>query len=199
MSKISWLEIDGVRYVEQDDHLLCDTAVGFHSRLPGHTLDGLEISDAQGMALGYLNVDFWSGHVELLAASAGSELGETALLLADEQGVHQLSLDQLLVASSDWNANDELIPFTDFQPDAPSCFSSIPLTQGLETMVSDADETLDSLFGESDPAAPLAGLTLAPAVVSPDGGDLSYLYLTHGSEPVHMPLVPEYPDTLSSC
>lgn len=54
---INWLEVEGVRYEGQGYDPLPDGG-GFHSQLPGHTLDGLEVADAQGNPLGYLSVDF---------------------------------------------------------------------------------------------------------------------------------------------
>ena len=56
MSRINWLEIEGVRYELVGDSIHCQTSVGFQSRLPGMFLEDIEISDADGNPLGYLRV-----------------------------------------------------------------------------------------------------------------------------------------------
>ena len=100
MSYINWLEVEGVRYEGQGDSILCQTAVGFRSQLPGMMLEDLEVSDAHGNPLGYLSVDFSSGHLAISPVASASELAATQIVIDDETGVRHLSLDELPLTNS---------------------------------------------------------------------------------------------------
>ena len=192
MSHINWLEVEGVRYEGQGDSILCQTAVGFRSQLPGMMLEDLEVSDAHGNPLGYLSVDFASGHLAISPVVSSSELAATQIVIDDETGVRHLSLDALPLTNSllaslaesdaDYMDPSVLTPSTGVQGD---------YFLALTSAVSDADETLDSFFGESrDPVED------SPPVATNQDVSLAYasLYLEHGSEPSQMPLLPETPD-----
>ncbi|MBP8773110.1 MAG: hypothetical protein KBH25_07535 [Aeromonadaceae bacterium] len=192
MSHINWLEVEGVRYEGQGDSILCQTAVGFRSQLPGMMLEDLEVSDAHGNPLGYLSVDFASGHLAISPVVSSSELAATQIVIDDETGVRHLSLDALPLTNSllaslaesdaDYMDPSVLTPSTGVQGD---------YFLALTSVVSDADETLDSFFGESrDPVED------SPPVATNQDVSLAYasLYLEHGSEPSQMPLLPETPD-----
>jgi hypothetical protein len=187
---INWLEIEGVRYEGQGDMIHCQTAVGFHSQLPGHTLEGLEVSDAQGNPLGYLNVDFQSGHLALSPLASVSELATAQILMADDSGIHSLSLHELAPAMVDFSMladeSDYLDPVILAAPVDPQEGYSL----ALSSVVSEADETLDAFFGESF-------IHAVPSAVQPSTDvamQLTSLYLDHGAEPLHMPLLPENPE-----
>ena len=192
MSYINWLEVEGVRYEGQGDSILCQTAVGFRSQLPGMMLEDLEVSDAHGNPLGYLSVDFASGHLAISPVVSSSELAATQIVIDDETGVRHLSLDALPLTNSLLASLAE----SDADYMDPSVLTPSTGVQGvyflaLTSVVSDADETLDSFFGESrDPVED------SPPVATNQDVSLAYasLYLEHGSEPSQMPLLPETPD-----
>ena len=77
MSYIKWLEVEGVRYEGLGDSISCQTAVGFHSQLPGMRLEDLEISDVHGSTLGYLTADFTTGHLVIAPVVSAAELAST--------------------------------------------------------------------------------------------------------------------------
>lgn len=186
---IDWLEVDGVRYAAQGENILCQTAVGFQTLLPGHQLDGLEISDEQGNPLGFLNVDFQLGHMELTPLVATAELEGTVLRFGDVAGEHQVALTQLPVPVLTLSLQDGDMMLTDTSAaltEEHSHGNSLALT----SIVSDADETLDTFFGASTQSDP----EHLPVLESPAVSDIDYLYLTHGADPIQMPLLPEYPD-----
>ena len=192
MSYINWLEVEGVRYEGQGDSILCQTAVGFRSQLPGMMLEDLEVSDAHGNPLGYLSVDFSSGHLAISPVASASELAATQIVIDDETGVRHLSLDELPLT------NSLLASLAESDADFidPSVLTVSIDAQGdyflaLTSVVSDADETLDAFFGESrDPVED------SPPVATNQDASLAYasLHLEHGSAPSQMPLVPETPD-----
>lgn len=187
---INWLEVEGVRYEGQGDIIHCQTAVGFHSQLPGHTLDGLEVADAQGNPLGYLSVDFHSGHLALSPLASGAELATTQILIADESGVHSINLHEIEAASQDlsWLAAES--DFLDPSVLAAPLDVQTSYDLALSSVVSDADETLDAFFGESS----------TPEIPAHDGVSadtsmqMTSVYLEYGVEPLHMPLLPEHGD-----
>ena len=192
MSYINWLEVEGVRYEGQGDSIHCQTAVGFHSQLPGMILEDLEVSDVHGNPLGYLSVDFASGHLAISPVVSAAELAATQIVIDDEAGVRNVSLDELPLASSLLSSlADHEADFID-----PSVLTSSIGTQddyflALTSVVSDADETLDAFFGESHDPEEYS----SPVAMNQDVS-LAYasLYLEHGSEPSQMPLLPETPD-----
>lgn len=192
VSHINWLEVEGVRYEGLGDCIHCQTAVGFHSRLPGLTLEELEVSDAHGNPLGYLSVDFASGNLAMTALVPAAELATTRIWIGDESGVHSVALNELpsmpsLLASLIEDGQDEL----DLSPPAPAFSAESDYALALTSLVCDADETLDAFFGESGEPSEASHLTAAnldPSV------SLTSLYLEHGSEPLQMPLLPENPE-----
>ncbi len=192
MSKINWLEVEGVRYEGQGNSIHCQTAVGFHSQLPGMILEDLEVSDVHGNPLGYLSVDFASGRLAISPVVSATELATTQIVIDDEAGVRHLSLDELPLTSSLLSSlADSEADFID-----PSVLTPYIGAQGdhflaLTSVVSDADETLDAFFGESREPVEYS----SPVAMNQDVS-LAYtsLYLEHGSEPSQMPLLPETPD-----
>ena len=192
MSHINWLEVEGVRYEGLGDCVHCQTAVGFHSRLPGLTLEELEVSDAHGNPLGYLSVDFASGNLAISALASTVELASTLIWIGDESGVRSVALNELPsmpspLASLIESGNDEL----ELVPSASAFTSESDYSLALTSLVCDADETLDAFFGESGEPSEATHLTasnLDPSV------SLTSLYLEHGSEPLQMPLLPENPE-----
>ncbi len=192
MSYINWLEVEGVRYEGQGDSIHCQTAVGFHSQLPGMILEDLEVSDVHGNPLGYLSVDFASGHLAISPVVSAAELAATQIVIDDEAGVRNVSLDELPLASSLLSSlADHEADFIDPSVLTSSIGAQDDYFLALTSVVSDADETLDAFFGESrEPAE------YSPPVATNQDVSLAYasLYLEHGSEPSQMPLVPETPD-----
>ena len=187
---INWLEVEGVRYEGQGDSIHCQTAVGFHSQLPGHTLDGLEVADAQGNPLGYLSVDFESGNLAISPLASTAELASTQILMSDESGVHAISLHEIESSPMDlsWLAaeSDFLDPAVLAAPLEPQ----ENYTLALSSVVSDGDETLDAFFGESSTHE-----IPAHEVPSTDTSlQMTSVYLEYGVEPLHMPLLPEHTD-----
>ena len=187
MSAITWLEVEGVRYEGLEDTILCRTAIGFHSQLPGHSLENLEVSDSQGRSLGFLSVIFDSGEMVLSPLVAHRELTGTELVLGDRQGVHILGLDELPLAMAGDTALLDAEPELMY-PDSFSGYVHAPVGAALplDCLVSSADETLDAFFGESALPAilPIAGMDELSV-------SLSTLYLEHGTEPGLMPMLPE--------
>lgn len=192
MSYINWLEVEGVRYEGQGDSIHCQTAVGFHSQLPGMVLEELEVSDVHGNPLGYLSVDFSSGHLAISPVVSAAELAATQIVIDDEAGVRNVSLDELPLASSLLSSlADHEADFIDPSVLTSSIGAQDDYFLALTSVVSDADETLDAFFGESREPAEYS----TPVATNQDVS-LAYasLYLEHGSEPSQMPLVPETPD-----
>jgi len=187
---INWLEVEGVRYEGQGDMIHCQTAVGFHSQLPGHTLDGLEVADAQGNPLGFLSVDFHSGDLTMSPLVSTAELASTQILMADENGVHAISLHEIESSTLDlsWLAaeSDFLDPSVLAAPLDPQTSYDL----ALSSVVSDADETLDAFFGESS-THEIPAHDALPTDVSLH---MTSVYLEYGVEPLHMPLLPENTD-----
>lgn len=185
MSAITWLEVEGVRYESQGDSLLCQTSIGFHSQLPGHMLDGLEVSDDHGRPLGFLSVNFDSGAMAFSPLVTTSELTKTELLVGDSLGAHIVALDELSSA----NVGDLLSSDSDLiLPERYVDYADEPVMTdlSLDCLVSAADETLDAFFGES--AAPV----VLPAQSLDDLSlTLTTLYLEHGADPALMPMHPE--------
>ena len=192
VSHINWLEVEGVRYEGLGDCVHCQTAVGFHSRLPGLTLEELEVSDAHGNPLGYLSVDFASGHLAISPVVSAAELATTQIVIDDEAGVRHLSLDELPLTSPLLaSLADSDTDFIDPSVMTSSIGAQDDYFLALTSVVSDADETLDAFFGESREP-----VEYSPPVVMNQDVSLAYasLYLEHGSEPSQMPLLPETPD-----
>ena len=192
MSYINWLEVEGVRYEGQGDSIHCQTAVGFHSQLPGMMLEELEVSDAHGNPLGYLSVDFVSGHLAISPVVSTAELATTQIVIDDEAGVRHLSLDELPLTSPLLaSLADSDTDFIDPSVMTSSIGAQDDYLLALTSVVSDADETLDAFFGESRETD-----EYSPPVATNQDVSLAYasLYLEHGSEPSQMPLLPETPD-----
>ena len=192
MSYINWLEVEGVRYEGQGDSIHCQTGVGFHSQLPGMMLEELEVSDAHGNPLGYLSVDFVSGHLAISPVVSTAELATTQIVIDDEAGVRHLSLDELPLTSPLLaSLADSDTDFIDPSVMTSSIGAQDDYFLALTSVVSDADETLDAFFGESRETD-----EYSPPVATNQDVSLAYasLYLEHGSEPFQMPLLPETPD-----
>ena len=192
MSYINWLEVEGVRYEGQGESIHCQTAVGFHSQLPGMMLEELEVSDAHGNPLGYLSVDFVSGHLAISPVVSTAELATIQIVIDDEAGVRHLSLDELPLTSPLLaSLADSDTDFIDPSVMTSSIGAQDDYFLALTSVVSDADETLDAFFGESRETD-----EYSPPVATNQDVSLAYasLYLEHGSEPSQMPLLPETPD-----
>ena len=192
VSYINWLEVEGVRYEGQGDSIHCQTAVGFHSQLPDMMLEELEVSDAHGNPLGYLSVDFVSGHLAISPVVSTAELATTQIVIDDEAGVRHLSLDELPLTSPLLaSLADSDTDFIDPSVMTSSIGAQDDYFLALTSVVSDADETLDAFFGESRETD-----EYSPPVATNQDVSLAYasLYLEHGSEPSQMPLLPETPD-----
>ena len=192
VSYINWLEVEGVRYEGQGDSIHCQTAVGFHSQLPGMMLEELEVSDAHGNPLGYLSVDFVSGHLAISPVVSTAELATTQIVIDDEAGVRHLSLDELPLTSPLLaSLADSDTDFIDPSVMTSSIGAQDDYFLALTSVVSDADETLDAFFGESRETD-----EYSPPVATNQDVSLAYasLYLEHGSEPSQMPFLPETPD-----
>lgn len=188
MAAITWLEVEGVRYEGHGDGIQCHTRIGFHSQLPGHTLDNLDVSDSQGRSLGFLSVDFTSGNIHFSPLVPMAELANSELVIGDRSGTHIMGLDELPVVME----GDLLDPEPEFTyqdsyagPVYEPLMSALP----LGCLVSSADETLDAFFGESAGPAALSTVALDDLSVT-----LSALYLVHGAEPTLMPMLPESVD-----
>lgn len=187
MSNINWLEVEGVRYEGQGDSIHCQTAVGFHSQLPGMMLEELEVSDSCGNPLCYLSVDFVSGHLAILPVVSAAELTATQIVIDDGAGVRYVSLDELPLSQSLLSSlADSEADVIDLSVLTTSVGAQENYFLALTSMVSDADETLDAFFGESREP-----VEYFPPVATNLDVSLAYtsLYLEHGSEPLQMPLL----------
>lgn len=185
MSRINWLEIEGVRYELVGDSIHCQTSVGFQSRLPGMFLEDIEISDADGNPLGYLRVDFSSGDLAISPLVSSVELANSRLALEDETGVHSLLLNELKITLDSllYSLTDDSSDSLNFAMQPPSVDMSIDQSELFTAVISDGDEVLDAFFGESISNTQVHGQP--PSVTTDADISLAYssLYLELASVP----------------
>lgn len=194
MSYIKWLEVEGVRYEGLGDSISCQTAVGFHSQLPGMRLEDLEISDVHGSTLGYLTADFTTGHLVIAPVVSAAELASTHIVIDDEGGMHNVSLDELPLSSSKLSSLVESeVEFIDLSVLTTSICGQSEYFVALTSVVSDSDETLDAFFGES-----CESFGAQSPLTKDEDASLTYtsLYFEHGAEPLQMPLLTLPPDLI---
>ena len=58
---IDWISVDDVLYRWDGQEIVCETGVGYSTRIEGNHLDGLEINDGSDNVSGRLFVDFAAG------------------------------------------------------------------------------------------------------------------------------------------
>lgn len=110
MDRLSWVEIDGVKYSWDGNQIDCYGQFGYHSTLAGHRLERLEIESSTGEPAGTLDVDFATGSLAFLPA-LGSELTTQSILVGSDLGESEIPLVNL--ADPKWSdllsQSDELL------------------------------------------------------------------------------------------
>lgn len=157
---IDWISVDDVLYQWNGQEIVCETEVGYSTRLEDHQLDGLEITDSAGNVSGQLFIDFSAGTIayepfdeqrsdgSLLYSSDGKEM-----VVALSQLPIVATLHDVLTIEEDgdlWSsiANESQV-HTD---DANSVTSLIDLDH--QTLLDNDDNTLDLVLQNIDGATP---------------------------------------------
>ena len=197
MDTFSWLEIDGVRYEYQTDHIDCHTAVGYSYSFPGSRLEDIEITDASGKLVGFFSADFSASALSFTPClPIGKIPVQQGILMGDGVNSEYKEIGVLPVIP-DYNAlfAIEEEPVSVWDSMERTAFSTDRMTTLPLSLVLPEDETLDTFFGESSVVKTDSYLPdVTPSVYVTD---LSSLYLEHGVDASLMPMLPEQIDPSS--
>ena len=188
MNKLSWVEIEGIRYECHDGYVVCMTDVGFSSIIHGNKLEDLGVSDKNGKEIGCLSINFSDNSLLFSPSVSSQELGEESIRIGYPEYVENVLLqdvavvpayDSILVDDS----NELLI--SDYGDGELIAANTPP----IECLVFSSDETLDSFFGASSDVESTSYIDDTSSTLY--SADLVAVYLEHGIDDSLMPMLPE--------
>lgn len=188
MNKLSWVEIEGIRYECHDGYVVCMTDVGFSSIIHGNKLEDLGVSDKNGKEIGFLSINFSDNSLLFSPCVSSQELGEESIRIGYPEYVENVLLqdvavvpayDSILVDDS----NELLI--SDYGDGELIAANTPP----IECLVFSSDETLDSFFGASSDVESTSYIDDTSSSLY--SADLVAVYLEHGIDDSLMPMLPE--------
>ena len=188
MNKLSWVEIEGIRYECHDGYVVCMTDVGFSSIIHGNKLEDLGVSDKNGKEIGFLSIDFSDNSLLFSPYVSSQELGEESIRIGYPEYVESVLLQDLAVVPA-YDAilvddsNELLIS------DYGDCELIAANTPSIECLVFSSDETLDSFFGASSDVESTSYIDDTSSTSY--SADLLAVYLEHGIDDSLMPMLPE--------
>ena len=188
MNKLSWVEIEGIRYDGHEDYVVCLTDVGFSSIIHGNKLEDLGVSDKNGKEIGCLSIDFSDNSLQFYPCVSSLELGEESIRIGYPEYVENVLLQDLVVVPDydsilDDDSHELLIS------DYGDCERITASTPSLECLVFSSDETLDPFFGASPGVESTSHIDDTSSTLY--SADLVAVYLEHGIDDSLMPMLPE--------
>ncbi len=188
---IDWISVDDVLYRWDGQEIVCETDVGYSTRIEGNHLDGLEINDSADNVSGRLFIDFAAG--TLAYEPFDVQPSEGILHYSLDGNEAEVSLSQLPVITTltDVIADDDMDIWSSIanvsQVHSNNTGSSVSFDYIDNTAVLDSgDNTLDLVLQNIDGTEPDIIGTAAPVVMLPE---LDTVYLNAGAsdplDPLH--------------
>lgn len=179
---IDWISVDDVLYRWDGQEIVCETGVGYSTRIEGNHLDGLEINDSADNASGRLFIDFAAG--TLAYEPFDDQPSEGVLHYSLDGNETEVSLSQLPVITTltDVIADDDMDIWSSIanvsQVHSDNTGGAVSFDYLDNTAVLDGgDNTLDLVLQNIGAEPDLIG-TATPAVMLPD---LDTVYLNAGA------------------
>ncbi len=177
---IDWISVDDVLYRWDGQEIVCETGVGYSTRMEGNHLDGLEINGSADNVSGRLFIDFAAG--TLAYEPFDDQLSEGVLHYSIDGNETEVSLSRLpvittladVIADDDMDIWSSIANVSQVHSDNTGSTVSFDNTAVLDG----GDSTLDLVLQNIDGTEPDLVGTAAPVVMLPE---LDTVYLNAGA------------------
>ena len=184
---IDWISVDDVLYRWDGQEIVCETGVGYSTRIEGNHLDGLEINDVSDNVSGRLFIDFAAGTLAYEPFDEQSSEGVLHYSLDGNETEVGLSQLPVITTLSDVIADDDMDIWSSIadisQVHSDNTGGAISFDYLDNTAVLDSgDSTLDLVLQNIDGAEPDLAGAATPVVMLPE---LDSVYINTGeSDPL---------------